>query len=99
MAYHEFGAASGTSPYYDIAAGKYQPCGYYYNEEDADSGYWALLDEYSTFEAGKKYTFTLTDDGEYVYGYITLDGSMNAPDQIVKQWKTPKSSMTKWSKH
>lgn len=100
VAYHEFGAASGTSPYYDIAAGKYRPCGYYYNEEDADSDYWVLVDdEYSTFEAGKKYTFTLTDDGEYMDGYITLDGSMNAPAQIVKQWKTPKSSMTKWSKH
>lgn len=100
VASHEFGAASGTSPYYDIAAGKYRPCGYYYNEEDADPGHWYFVgDEYYTFEAGKKYTFTLTDDGEYIGGFITLDGNMLAPAQIVKQWKTPKSSMTKWSKH
>lgn len=100
VAYHEFGTASGTSPYYDIAAGKYRPYGYYYNEGDANSDNWFLLDdEYSTFLAGKKYTFMLTDDGEYIKYIITLDGSMNAPAQIVKQWKTPKSSMTKWSKH
>ncbi|MGN0187149.1 MAG: hypothetical protein ACI392_05315 [Paludibacteraceae bacterium] len=57
------------------------------------------MDDYASFEAGKKYTFTLTDDGESMEGYITLDGSMNVPAQIVKQWKTPKSSMAKWSKH
>ena len=100
VAYHEFGAASGTSPYYDIAAGEYRPLAYYYNEEKVEAEGWYFVDDYVSFEAGKKYTFTLTtNDGGYIDGYITLDGSMNAPAQIVKQWKTPKSSMIKWSKH
>lgn len=99
VAYHEFGTEAGTSPYYDIAAGEYRPIAYYYDDEEVEAEGWYIMDDYASFEAGKKYTFTLTDDGESMEGYITLDGSMNAPVHIVKQWKTPKSSMIKWSKH
>lgn len=96
---YDFGTIAGTSPYYEIAAGTYEPIAYQYIEGDEETTGWYYINSGTYyFEAGKKYTVTLTDDGEYVYGTVSLDGSMNAPARIVKQWKSPKNAMTKASK-
>lgn len=101
--YHTFGTDAGISPYYEISAGIYEPLALYYDEADEESmsWYYSLPDSPYTyyFEAGKKYTYTLTDDGEYVYGTINWDSSINAPAQVVKQWKCRKSAMVKVHKN
>lgn len=80
VAYYEFGNTTGTSEYFEIPAGMLNPVAYWEEEGDDAEGWYYWTEPYTyTFEAGKKYTYTL--EGENVS--IVEDGANNAPAKRV----------------
>lgn len=101
VAEHAFGEEAGISSYYEIPSGKFYPMYYYYDEDNTEeSGYYPGLDEPYTYNflAGKKYTYTCSDDGEYLIFTITLDGNAKAPAKVVSSRRVAKSKLAKQSR-
>lgn len=89
VADYTFGEEEGTTSYYEIAAGTYYPSYY-----DGEKWYYTLASPYSyNFQAGKKYTYTCGDDGEYLVFSIILDGTSNSPARTVAQKRIRKADM------
>ena len=99
LAYYEFGADPGMSPYYEIPAETLIPVAYWLEDGgDAEGWYgWSNLSSFN-FEAGKKYTYLLGDDGEYLKVTIVLDGGANAPAKVVASKRIIKTEMSKLMK-
>lgn len=96
LAEYEFGDKAGTSPYYEIPSGNKYPLFYYDVNDDEENGYYYALDSHSyNFLAGKKYTFTCGDDGEFLTFAILLDGNAKAPTKVVASGRIAKSELKK----
>ena len=94
---YEFGTAAGTTSYYDISSGVLYPMFYY--DDGSDSGWYVALDSESyNFASGKKYTFTCTDDGNYLTFSISLDGNASAPAKVVSTKRIAKSELANMPK-
>ena len=88
LIYHDFGRASGISPYYEIPAGNHKP--WYFDGEK----YWYCLKPPSTynFVVGRKYTVVCSDDGQYWTFYVTDDGLISKSDIAVKSAEPTKNN-------
>jgi hypothetical protein len=91
-----FGTSAGTSLYVEIPSGYAYPVIYYIEDlSTMEANLMYMLDEpfYYYFEAGRKYTLQVSDDGNYLRYSVIKDGTFNLPAKVVATYKVHKNEL------